>query len=508
MLIFNELPTAFPWYDKIEKQQRYREHQTQATPFKLISPYDALLPFEVILTGADVLLPTQWLVYDSCGTQMIDLTANLSSLKGRTVDAGTYVYYNGEALTATLGTSTLALDLPPGDYYSMLIFGTSYTFFSEIFTVPLDRFSVNDPAVFMNYLKISFTNSCDINPVLYTGNNGQQFTQTIYLDTFVNISNPEFEESGEKDKNDNTIPSFQKMVVNYSFSVAVPDFVKIALTSLEMHTSINVVTKKGVRSGTMDAVTTSASVQDAGVYTVLDVAFRQIVMVKRGCCDNMSLSTANVPVNIIKDDGSATANIKSSYQVPATANSAIIAISNWMICIVPVTPGVRYYINNWNSGRRELGFYAAGDISAPDSLSVISSSQVTKIANDTGAYTVVAPAGAAYMAFNIRNAGAEGTEVLQGLTVWAANPGRPYMIRAQITGTTTTNIIAGIPRSTWGTIQASAATTGPWTTVATSLTPDQLLAGVVANGNYAYWRVGAQNYNTDYGYTPYIQRTA
>jgi hypothetical protein len=505
-LVFDELPIAFPWYDKIEKQQKYRDNQKVANSFRLITPSDALLPFEILVP--EPLPVTSWMIYDCCDTPIIDLSPNISFFKGRNTNNGTYIYYNGNKLSAIVGGQTNFLKLLPGEYYSVIKVGTVYTRYSERFYIPESSFSVNDPATSIPYLKVVFSNSCDIDPVLYAGPSGDFFTQVVYLDTFIHQSDPEFEEDGERDANDNVIPSFQKMVVNYTFSVAVTDFIKIALTSLQMHSSITVTTAKGVRIGNIEGITTSAAVQDNGVFTVLDIKFRQIIMTKHGCCDNMSLSGTNEPTTIIVDDGTPTANIKSSYQVPSTANSAIIAISDWMLCIVPVTPGVRYYINNWNSSRRELGFYGAGDISSPTTLAVISSSQVTKIANDTGAYTVVAPSGAAYMAFNIRNAGAEGTDVLTGLVVWATNPDKPYLIRVQTLTTDTTKITAGITQSMWGTIQASDATSGPWITIQAGLTPAELLAGVTVSGNYAYWRVGCMNYDESNGYTPYLARTS
>lgn len=46
MLLYNELPTVFPWYDKIGKQQRYRENAAKMCDYRLLNPRDRLLPFQ------------------------------------------------------------------------------------------------------------------------------------------------------------------------------------------------------------------------------------------------------------------------------------------------------------------------------------------------------------------------------------------------------------------------------------------------------------------------------
>lgn len=502
MLIYNELPTSFPWYDKLEKQQAYRDNAKISKPYPLISPKDALIPFEILITSSDVLQATKWEILDCEGTVLIDLTQNISLLNGRTVDSGTYIFYNGEPLTASFPTGSQDLNLSPGTYYSRMVFGTDVVNYSERFTVPTNSFRVNDPAPFINYLKIEYTNGCDIAPVLYAGNNGKLFKQVMYLDTFVHASEPEIEVSGEPDGDNREIEGYQRMIVSYRFSLAVPDFLKIAITSLQLHTSVTVTTAKGVRTGIIDAMTTTSSIEDNGAYSKIDVKLEQVVMVKHGCCDFLTLSGSNIHVNLFDP-----ANIKVGFYIPGGINQSIVADPSLTMVLLPTTPGVRYYINNWTSSLSELGFYGIGSPNNPTALPVISSSAVSKISGMSGAYTVVAPSGAAYLGFNIKNS-IEPNSVYESLQLWASNPGTVYMIRAQTLSTTSTKITAGIPQGTWGNIYGSTTMGGIYTLVGSSLKPSELLAGVTVEGNLSWWKVEALSYNNNYGFTPALQRTA
>lgn len=502
MLIYNELPTSFPWYDKLEKQQAYRDNAKISKPYPLICPKDALIPFEILLTGPDVLQATKWEILNSAGDITIDISSNLSLLHGRTVDAGTYIFYNGEQLTASFPTGSQVLDLPYGVYYGRMTFGSGVVFWSERFTIPIDKFSVSDPDVLVNYLKIEYTNGCDVAPVLYAGNNGEKFRQVMYLDTFVHASEPEVEASGDPDGNNREIESYQRMIVSYRFSVAVPDFLKIAITSLQLHTEVTVTTPKGVRSGSIDAMTTASSIEDNGAYSKVDVKLEQVVMVKHGCCDFMTLSGSNVAINIFD-----ATMVKNGFLVEPGVNHPIISSAGWGMALVPVTPGVRYYINNWNSERSELGFFGPGSPTNPTALPVISSGGVTKIAGMQGSYTAIAPAGAYFMAFNIKTF-EENASIYAPLNLWVSNPGTVYMIRAQTLSTTSTKITAGIPSGTWGNVYGSATSGGAYTLLGASLKPSELISGVTIEGNYTWWKVESMSYNNNFGFTPAIQRTA
>ena len=62
-MLFNELPIAFPWYEKLEQQNRYRENVEPVCDYKLVSPRDALLPFQFWKAPAG-LVPNLWEVFE------------------------------------------------------------------------------------------------------------------------------------------------------------------------------------------------------------------------------------------------------------------------------------------------------------------------------------------------------------------------------------------------------------------------------------------------------------
>lgn len=283
-MIYNELPTAFPWYDKKEKQQRYRENAAKSCDYRLISPKNALLPFQIKVpypTGSTA-APTivAWRIHSSSGT-IINVTPNNGLLTIRRYEDGARVFYNGEPMVfQTSPGVTPALNLTPGKYYSEIEFNGGRKFYSEVFCVTEN---INE------YMKIEFWNNCDIAPVAYSTGESQWWKQIVYIDSFIHTSEPEVEEDGERDGNDMLIPTFQRMIVRYRFSAHVPDYMKIALVSMQMHDEVWITTPESVRSGKAERVTTTTTVDDTGAYSVIDVTIDQHVLVKKACCSNMEL---------------------------------------------------------------------------------------------------------------------------------------------------------------------------------------------------------------------------
>lgn len=387
MTLFNELPTAFPWYDNIGKQQRFRENAKKMCDYKLISPNTGLLPFQfkisfqddknifaknngeffiddstisngtftasethvrtpfINVTPEETLfirtgqvfgtpgsffdenyihvsdlpsLPTtasfvvpanaryvslnvsadparreydkrvfaltrneapeqfspgniiSWKIITCCGTE-IDVSNNIPLISKSMFSDGFRYFYAGDPLLFSANTP---LDLPDGNYYSYIEFDRGDKMYSEVFTSQKDR---------SPYMMIEFWNSCDIDPLVYS--NG--WKQRMYIDSFIHASEPEVEEDGERDGNDMLIPTFQRMITRYRFSAIVPDYMKIALVSLQLHDNILITTEKGTRTGKVDRLSTSTSIEDNGAYSTTDVIIDQYVMVKKACCSNI-----------------------------------------------------------------------------------------------------------------------------------------------------------------------------------------------------------------------------
>ena len=149
-------------------------------------------------------------------------------------------------------------------------------------------FTVKDDLT--NYMKLEFWNGCDLNPIMYNGTN---FKQILYLDTFIHTGDPEIEEDGERDGDDNLIPTFQKMTVKYRFTALVPDFVKIAIASLQIHEEVYLTTAKAIRTGKIERITTTSTTETGGAYSTIDVTLEQLIISKDSCCENIIIENGS-----------------------------------------------------------------------------------------------------------------------------------------------------------------------------------------------------------------------
>src|SRR6266567_3702353 len=105
MLIFNELPIVFPWYDKLEKQLRHKENVEKACDYKLITPENGLLPFQFRRDAATPAVPVLWEIVEANSATVI---ANVSKslpdpigeglLRMHTKGGWDYFTYNGVRL--------------------------------------------------------------------------------------------------------------------------------------------------------------------------------------------------------------------------------------------------------------------------------------------------------------------------------------------------------------------------------------------------------------------------
>src|SRR4051812_24244710 len=132
-MLFPELPIVFPWYPKIEQQNRYNENVEPVCDYKLISPKNALLPFQFTKSLAGI-KPDVWEIYDiNSNNPVANITDSIPLLQVRRLESKEYFYYDGQKLMAAFD---LALSLGPGYYYSRLVFPGGDMYFSEMFYVP------------------------------------------------------------------------------------------------------------------------------------------------------------------------------------------------------------------------------------------------------------------------------------------------------------------------------------------------------------------------------------
>lgn len=280
-MLFDELPIAFPWYSKIEHQDRYNENVEKICSYKLITPYDALLPFEFNKPIAAA--PTAWHIYEANTGALVATISVLTPIRKATRAGKDYIYYNGGALTTSGG----ALVLPPGYYYSRLTFAGSVYYYSEMFFVPTNANAVGASNV--DFLKLEWWNMSDIAPIFYNDiSTVPYFINRVYLDTFITASEPEVVEDGTRDGNDELITTFSKAVIRYRVTFEAPDFLKKALAIMQMHDVVQMTTKNGIRSGTLTRANVVTTLEANGALSIIDLVFEEtIAMVKKGCAQNM-----------------------------------------------------------------------------------------------------------------------------------------------------------------------------------------------------------------------------
>lgn len=289
MPIFKHLPVAFPWYDDIRKQNRYKENVEGLCDYKLISPRDGILPWQ-FYKSSELAFPLNWYIREINSQQVVaDLTPSLGLIRARTsADGNDYFYYNGEAIATTNGN----LNLDYGFYESYLIFSNGVTYWSEMFHVPDISFSVAGQLQ-SAYLRLEWWNDTDLPPIFYNNADASlHFRNIAFLDTFIHASEPEIQEDAEKDGNNTDIPTFQKAIIRYRISDIVPDFLKLALVVMQMHDHVRITSPGGVHDGEVTDLTTDSQVDESGGgLSAIDILFEQgVAMVKKGCNNQINLN--------------------------------------------------------------------------------------------------------------------------------------------------------------------------------------------------------------------------
>lgn len=280
-MIFNELPIAFPWYDKTEQQNRYGENVDKVCDYQLITPRNALLPFQ--FTNEDLgKTVTAWEVFEiNSLVRVALLTPNIASIRTATRNGKDYFTYQGTALSA--------LSLSAGYYISIVTFNDGTQKFSEMFFVPDNGFNVQDDDK-INYMRLQWWNDADLKPLFYNDpapGGKPYFTNVLYLDTFITASEPVITEDGTRDGQDEMIATFKKVVIPYRITVLVPDFLKKALTLIALHDHFLITTKQGIRSGEVEKAAINSTLEAAGALSTVDIIFQETIMVKKGCGENM-----------------------------------------------------------------------------------------------------------------------------------------------------------------------------------------------------------------------------
>lgn len=289
MLVFNEIMTPFPWYDKLEKQNRYKPNCDSVCDYKLITPKNALLPFMLMKPKTGNI--TSWQITNLGKGNTINLSGNLTKIHKKAIEGMDYFYYNGSQLVMPnpAGGGNVTLNLEPGFYQSVITYAAGPGSTSELLFVPENSFAVGAAN---DFLKLQWYNTYDLRPFYYSEKTGAipYFINTVYLDTFITTRDPEVSIDSKKDGDDESFPTFQKVTINHTIHAYVPDFLKLALVIMGIHDTISIETAGGIFKGDIKNITTDITTDAPGCMSLVTLKFDQdLAVVNRSCADGMVL---------------------------------------------------------------------------------------------------------------------------------------------------------------------------------------------------------------------------
>lgn len=277
-MVFNELPTAFPWYDSKEKQFFRQENVLDvcvngSTIIWLISPRTSLLPFQFFTDSTSK--PQKWQLLSKYGNEITDLSINIPLLKGIGVDGGIYVTYDGSDMLFQPNTP---LKMSVGYYYSVITLADGKSYYSELFYVTnsIDKM-----------VKITFSDSGDIQPIKYAGTG---FKQVVYLDSFIDTAEPEIEEDNQSDLNGEPEPLFEKVLVKHRLESVCPSFLTVAMVSIQIHKTINLEAPAQGRKGIVSRVEVSSAAEPQIPFANVSVLLVEQMLVKNTCDNNLEIT--------------------------------------------------------------------------------------------------------------------------------------------------------------------------------------------------------------------------
>lgn len=138
-----------------------------------------------------------------------------------------------------------------------------------------------------NYIKLEYSNSCDLGKVYYAGG----FQNVIYLDTEIGAPEYQHEEDGEDNGDGVLIKTFEKLQKIYKFQVLVPEYMADALMFMALHDTITLSYTNGLYTASIRNVIVNVTWDEDtnSCMGIVDVSFQQDDQVlKDNCCTSLS----------------------------------------------------------------------------------------------------------------------------------------------------------------------------------------------------------------------------
>ena len=282
MKLYEELITILPFYTNKRNQDRFKENVAKNCALKLLSPYNALIPFIIKLPKTSP-KPTSFKLIDLNGVET-DLSNNIPILKAYDFADFSYCYYKGQELIFKHELFEQPLNIEGFFYIELVIGGTSY--FSEVFfmTKQISSTGFSD-----NIVKIEFSDEKDIEPIRYRDG----FKQVVYLDTFIHVSEPEVEEETVTDGYGGKIPTFSKLTVKQKMVVHVSDFLKNALMTIMLHDDVYIF-EQNKREGRVDRKQVTPTADEGGAASTVEIVLETDILTKTECEQNKVATNENL----------------------------------------------------------------------------------------------------------------------------------------------------------------------------------------------------------------------
>lgn len=271
-MIYDELKTGLKIYNSLSKQDRFIKNKDSVYSFDLVSPKDAILPFQIrLLSAASV---SSYKVKDIDGNTIA--TLGTSTLSYTSLGSYNYVINKGQSSGINLGA---------GKYYVEIVISGSY-YYSEVFTVPCISFSVNDVSI--PYTKIEWDNDgCNLGPIIYTTG----YKNTLYFDATINKEEPTIEEEGYEDGNKLFYPTLVTLVDTLHFEAGlIPYTIADSLAILAMHKRVVVTLPNSIYTGQVKNIKPTMALQDGTSYYLFSLKFQQPTEYVNACCGNLGSS--------------------------------------------------------------------------------------------------------------------------------------------------------------------------------------------------------------------------
>lgn len=265
------------FYNSLNQQNRFRKG-AGATVFKLISPNDYILPFQIRRPAGVMPITVFKYVSVEDGSEINLLTA-IASFELETFpfsDFDQIVHYGSESHSAIV---------PEGDYYLEVSDGVS-TWYSEVISVIDFDTTLQTSSCVLS--KIEYWSTCDIADVYFRG--AKQYKNIVYLDLDIGKPNYPYNEEGTQDAEGNFKEDYKRLDKQYFIQGVFPEYFLDAITQLPLYTgttgTVEITTHRGI-TGDVDTIAVNPEWQDDyGVWAKTDILFVTEYIFKANCCDS------------------------------------------------------------------------------------------------------------------------------------------------------------------------------------------------------------------------------